>query len=199
MIRIRKLLRSEAGITLPEMLVGVALSLVVGLVLTTGTIALFRAQAYTSSDSQTLISLRVVLDRFEKEVRQARKFYPDSNARSAHFWVDYDRDNQQDLSERVVWRLVSTGGTTARVERTTDVAGATVDIVTSGLVLTDAFVYCMPSNTPVTPCTQGRAASPNNTYATLIQVSFTADAVPAVRTPQRTVRTEVRLRNATAP
>ncbi|HVE76586.1 MAG TPA: hypothetical protein VND22_07465 [Actinomycetota bacterium] len=205
MRRILEFFRREEGVTLPEMMVGMALGLVVGSVLLTGTIALFRTQTFTTQDSEALIALRVSLDRMEREVRQARRMYSDSTATAAHFWVDYDRDNQQDLGEKITWSVVTVGAE-AELHRKTDTAGATPKVIAREFVGPAAspappaiFSYCMDATPRVNPCTNGKPATPNAGAATVIRITFTADSVPAVRAPRRTVETEVRLRNASAP
>jgi type II secretory pathway pseudopilin PulG len=167
----------EKGFTLAELLIGMTLAMVVTSLLAAGAVSIYRGHRYTRQDSDSLGALRAAVGRLEKELRQSRKAYPSSTATKLGFWVDYDNDGIQDLSERVTWELV-TVGTTANLTRTTAAVGATTAIIARNLVYADAFTY--------------------NTGKTLVSISFSADADPDELAPARTVSTDIRLRNSSS-
>jgi hypothetical protein len=180
--------RAEAGFTLPDVLVGITLSMIVTSLVVAGAMAVHRAHSYSESDSDNLASLRVALGRFEKEARQARKVYEDSTVSMVHFWLDEDRDYQQDFGEQIYWEIVDVDGagplTTAQLTRTTaaDVAGGVPPaVIARSLVYQDTFFYNNEGGTVDT--------------STLVTLILTAEQ-PGTRSPGRTVRTAVRMRNA---
>ncbi len=179
-------LRDQDGVTLPELLVTMALLSVVtgGLIL--GMTGLYRGSRYTNQDSDTLAALRITLDRFEKEVRQARRILTGSGPKHAYFWVDYNGDYSQQASERIHWEVQDIGAGRARFVRWTDAAPAVVRSLSGDLVF-DAgetnFEY--PRDDPSRPLEE----------VTSILVSLTALGEGTLA-EERSVRTEVRLRNA---
>lgn len=102
-------LRSDRGVTLPELLIAILISALalalLGAMVSSGT----RAEIFTRDDSAALDDMRITAERITKEVRQARLLYGDSTDYVAHFWVDFDLDNQQDLDERIFWALRDDG------------------------------------------------------------------------------------------
>ena len=172
---------NERGVSLVEVLIATVITGIVLSVLVGGTIVTYRTQNFTQQDSASLGALRSALDRFEKEVRQARVMYAGSSAKTVLIWVDYDRDNQQDLEERITWTIEDLGSDRAQLTRATDAEPAP-RIISSNLVF-DASAAEFGYNDP----------SPQ--AATLISVRFTARASGSL-SGKRTVETEVRLRNA---
>jgi prepilin-type N-terminal cleavage/methylation domain-containing protein len=170
----------EDGLTLAELMVAMALLSVLTTLVLAGVMAVHRATRYSDQDSVALGQLRTAVDRIEKEVRQARRVYSDSDAQLLRVWVDYDRDNQQDLSERITWELQSVDGE-AHLVRLTDEPGSTERIVGRELVFEDVFEY--------------DAASVEDTA--VVSIALRADTLTNVEGPQaRMMRTDVRLRNA---
>lgn len=178
MMRLSRLHGSEAGFTLVELLVASVVMALVSAVAIAGIWALQRTEDYTRADSEALGALRVAMSRFEKELRQARRVYPGSVGTHISFWVDSDRDNQQDPAERISWTVEDMGGGESRLVRSTDAGGSSA-YVTRFLVTGDVFTY-----QPAPPDT------------TLVGVGFTADVEGGAGAAARSVETEVRLRNA---
>ena len=180
--------RDERGISFVEMMVATAISAMVGSLLIAALTMVTRVDRFTRQDSQALAELRTASERFQKEMRQARKIYdvdtpPASTGTIAHFWVDYNRDNQQNADERIIWRL-ETASSGMRLVRTNDEKEASAldpFIEAVGLVTGSSFVY--------------NPAPPDTTVVTL---TLRADINTGDQPSGRTVRTQVRLRNATA-
>jgi type II secretion system protein J len=103
-------LSEERGLTLVELLMVMAVSAIVVIVAYAGLDGAMRTDDFTRGDSEALVSLRIGMDRLEKELRQARTVYDESTSTMVKLWVDYDRDNQQDAVERVSWTLAAGAG-----------------------------------------------------------------------------------------
>lgn len=175
---------NERGISFVEMVVAMAISAVVGSLLIGAFSMMHRVDRFTGQDSEALADLRTASERFQKEMRQARKIYdtvepPASTSTLVHFWVDYNRDNQQNLEERLIWRLEAASGGKMRLVRTSEAGG--MRIQATNLVSGSSFAYA--------------PAPPDTTVVTL---TLRADVTPGDQPSARTVRTKVRLRNATA-
>jgi len=181
----------ERGATLADLLVSITLLAIISSLLLGAVIAIFRAQSYNVQDSESLGALRTAIDRLEKEVRQARKMYDDSTAQKVHVWVDFDRDNQQDLAERIVWEIRDIGSGRAELTRTTDDVGAAgATVVARSLVFDAATSNFAYSNSNLEEIV-------NVEDATVIELTLVARAEGTLA-DQRTVTTQVRLRNAQA-
>lgn len=174
----------EKGISFVEMVVAMAISAVVGSLLIGAFSMMSRVDKFTREDSEALADLRTASERFQKEMRQARKIYdivnaPESTSTLVHFWVDYNRDNQQNLEERLIWRLETSSGGKMRLVRTSEAGGMRIQAV--NLISGSSFAYA--------------PAPPETTVVTL---TLRADVSSGDQPSPRTVRTKVRLRNATA-
>jgi type II secretory pathway pseudopilin PulG len=181
-------LSEERGITFVEMMVATAISAVVASLLLAALSMVTRVDQFTREDSEGLAELRTATERFQKEMRQARKIYdvddlPASTATIVHFWVDYNRDNQQNATEKIIWRFetMSAGMRLVRTNEQKEAASEAPFIEAIGLVSGSSFSYA--------------PAPPNTTAVTL---TLRADVSSGSQPSARTVRTQVRLRNATA-
>jgi type II secretory pathway pseudopilin PulG len=178
----------ERGITFVEMVVAMAIAAVVGSLLIAALSMVTRVDKFTREDSQALGELRTATERFQKEMRQARKVYdvlnvPASTASIVHFWVDYNRDNQQTANERIIWRF-ETSSAGIRLVRTSDEKEAAAQspfVEAVGLVSGSAFTY-----------------SPSPPETTVVTMTLRADIGSGSNPSPRTIQTRVRLRNATA-
>jgi prepilin-type N-terminal cleavage/methylation domain-containing protein len=174
----RRLPADERGMTLPEVLIAMVITSVVTSVLLMGTVSIYRGHNFTQQDSASLGALRTSLDRFEKEVRQARIMYDDSTDKLVHVWVDYDRDNQQDDLEQILWEIEDLGSGRAQLTRGTE---ATAEVIVSRNLVFDAASGFEYNNSLVEE-------------ASMITVLFKARAAGSLA-GERTVTTRVRLRN----
>lgn len=199
----------EVGMTLVELMVAMLITGIVAAMVVAAYILTTRVDRQTSQDHQALSTLRLATDRIERDLRQARRVYKDSNASRLHMWVDYDRDNQQDLSERITFEIKTnnglapaTAGTTSTLTRTTD------DPATSPLLIADNMQLFPPADVDrltfqylnalgATAFTSVAAPSASWTATTLVDIRFASDAAEGPYPAPRTLKTEVRLRNAT--
>jgi Tfp pilus assembly protein PilW len=207
MRRSRRHRDGETGMTLVELLVVVLLTGIIAAVMVAAFIVTTRSDRQTGQDAQSLANLRIATDRIEKDLRQARRVYMDSNATRLRIWVDSDRDNQQDLAERITFSLTTdnglapaVGGSTATLRRTTAAPGAPNMIMASGMQLfpTSATFEYRNTVNPSTPAFTP-VAGPTATWTdtSLVKVTLAADEAPGPYPGPRTLLTEVRLRNAT--
>ena len=177
-----RLLNDERGLTLPEVLIAMVITGVVTTVLLMGTVSIYRGHKLTQQDSSSLGALRTSLDRFEKEVRQARVVYNDSTDKQVHVWVDYDRDNQQDPVEKILWTIEDLGSNQAQLTRDTQTPDPPV-VVSRNLVFdADDADFEYNNEDPIED-------------SSMITVRFVARAEGSLA-GERTVTTRVRLRNA---
>lgn len=168
----------ERGFTLVELLILMAVSAIVVTVAYAGLNGATRTDDFTRNDAEALVSLRTGMDRLEKELRQARAVYDDSTATLVKFWVDYDRDNQQDPVEQVSWTLEA-GDSGWELTRDTE-AGTGDYFATANLLSGSQFTY---------------DPAPPETTTVVIRLLADSDLDPGTA-GTRTLRTEVRLRNA---
>ena len=167
--------------TLAELLVGMGLASIVTLLMVGGVIVVNRTQRYTDEDSMTLAALRTAESRFARELRQARRVFSISTSTSIRFWVDLNRDFLQDIGERVSWELQPIDGK-AQLVRYTDAPTSEPTVQVRNLVYGDVFEYLTTDGSPGT--------------ATLVSILLTANAAPTGIAKDRSILTEVRLRNA---
>ncbi len=202
---------NQEGMTLVELLVATLLTSIVCAFMLIAILTTTRADASNDQESRALAQLRISAGRVMNELREARRLYADSTSTRLHFWVDTDRDNQQDPGERITYLIRSkTGatpvadGTPAVMVRRTDAPGSTEMLISDELQLfppdaagtvpelrRDTFQY--PTYQPFT-----QVPSPSTTWTDVTLVSFVlaADTAPGPYPAARTLKTDVRMRNA---
>jgi type II secretory pathway pseudopilin PulG len=173
--------RDQRGMTLSELLVGMGLTAIITLLVLGAVVVVNRTQRYSDEDSGTLAALRTAETRFAKDLRQARRVFSISDAKKIRFWVDFNRDFLQDIGERVSWELQAVDGK-AQLIRYTDAPLSEATIQVRNLVYSDTFSYVTTDGSPGT--------------ATLVSITLTANAAPTGIAKDRSIVTEVRLRNA---
>lgn len=175
-------LKSEDGVSLLELVIAGAIASLIALIAFAALEAVGRADTHTSDDSRALAAMRAATQRFTKELRQAGKVYDSSTASRVEFWVDYNRNTQQENTERIVWKLVTIDGT-AQFARTTladEISGQPSEPwVVGDLLIEPAFSYV-----------------PDPPSTSLVTIRLAADVNPDRGGPPRRVETHVRLRNA---
>jgi Tfp pilus assembly protein PilW len=200
---------SQAGVTLVELMVTMLITSLVGAMIVAAYIVTSRSDRQASQDHQALATLRLSTDRIEGDLRQARRIYQDSTANRLHMWVDYDRDNQQDLSERITFEITTNSGlspavagTTSTLRRKTDAPGTAPMLIADNMQLfppanADRLTFQYLNAAGGTAFTPVAAPSSVWTDTTLVDVRLASDAAEGPYPAPRTLKTEVRLRNAT--
>ncbi len=184
MIRtIDRLRADEAGLSLAELLVAMMISSLALSLLAVMVSSSVRAEIFSRDDSASLDDMRIVAERITKEMRQGRLMYPDSTAYRAHFWVDFDLDNQQDADERIYWEVRDDGTGDWDLVRYTDADPTELVIAEFVVDEGDVFAYDPPFPGIVR----------------LVDIAITFDVDPNERPVAHTVESSVRLRNAATP
>lgn len=172
-----RLITDEAGITISELMVAIAITSITTLLLTTITFTTNRIDTFAQDDSSTLAELRIATERITKEIRQSRIIYPDSTDRLVHFWVDYDLDNQQDDNERISWEVRTESGDTDLVRYTE--ADPTPVVIAESYVDGPTFSY-----DPVV-----------DSVPRVVTITLTMDGDPDKAPGSRVIESEIRIRN----
>jgi type II secretory pathway pseudopilin PulG len=202
-------LSNVGGWTLVELMVGIVLSTVALTVMLQGFTLLQRTSTTLDEDSRAVSSLRTATDTMVRDLRAARRVYMDSTATRLHFWVDTNRDNQQDASERITYAVTSDTGATPNVAGVPGRLVRSTDATTTAnrVVSDDAQLFASSGGVVVPVFTYGPAlavdpASPTGALSwstvTLVTITLAADEAPGPYPAARTLQTGVRLRNATA-
>lgn len=189
-------LAREEGVSLVDMAVALALSVILVGLLGSAFGAVVQTDTYTEKSSRALATLRTTVERLGKELRQANRVYSDSTARVAHIWVDRNEIGVMEPAERIRWSLCPTGDGNAELRRSydEDLSLTTTDpecdpddtvLITDGLIEEDSFSYRLPDGTP--------AASPED--AKVIRFVLSADVDVEDAEARRTLESEVELRN----
>lgn len=180
---ITRLVHDQRGITLPELLVALVISSIVGALAITVFVTANRADVYSQQDTAALDELRFATELITKEVRQARLVYADSTDTYLHVWIDFNIDNQQDLNERVIWEVRTVGGDTDLIRYSED-PNDPITLVAEGMQPVAAFGY--------DPALPGIPRT--------ITIQLTVDMNTAANTPgERVIQSQIRLRNAATP
>ena len=201
--------RGQTGMTLVELLVGMLITGLVAAMMVSAYVVTTRSDRQASQDHQALASLRLATDRVERDLRQARRVYKDSTGSQLHMWVDYDRDNQQDLSERITFEVTTNNGlaaavagTTSTLRRKTDAPGMSPLIIVDNMQLfppsdVNRLTFQYLNSIGATAFTAVAAPSSTWTDTTIVDIRLASDAAEGPYPAPRTLKTEVRLRNAT--
>ncbi len=199
----------QAGVTLVELMVTMLITSLVGAMIVAAYMLTSRSDRQASQDHQALATLRLANDRIERDLRQARRIYNDSTAGRLHMWVDYDRDNQQDLSERITFEITTNNGlapavagTTSTLRRKTDAPASTSLLIADNMQLfppADVDRLTFQYLNAVGGAAFAPVAAPSSVWTdtTLVDVRLASDAAEGPYPAPRTLKTEVRLRNAT--
>jgi prepilin-type N-terminal cleavage/methylation domain-containing protein len=110
-----RLRRSDAGLTLVELLVSMILLGVVGSLVTAAVVNASGALVHTEDENKGLQDAKVILDRMGRDVRQARGVVCDGAAADPtctyhlQLWVDSNSDYVQQAAEVITWQLEPNG------------------------------------------------------------------------------------------
>ena len=189
--RFLRRLRDQAGTSLVELSIAMALLAVIGAVLMNSMDTASRAAASIDDQNRGLADLQVVTERMSRDLRIARGVDPLATTSQLTLWIDKDSDYKRDTDESVTWRIRCRSGVDCgTVDRQYDVervvgpvSTGAVQVVGQSLVSDIAFEYVV----------NGASVMPEQ--ATAVQVSMQYDAIVDAYAAKKTVDFEVRLRN----
>lgn len=174
----RRFRRDDAGVTLVELLVSMALIGVVGLLVTTATITTHRVVRHTDDESQGLSDAKVVSERLGRDLRDARGIASGADAHHLVLWIDFNSDYIQQSNETITWQLQPNASSPGHYDVIRTVQGQTQVVEARTLISDIAFTY-----SPAAPATN------------LVTTSMTYDALLGQGATTRVVTFSTRLRN----
>lgn len=163
----------DAGFTLAELMVSMAVLAMLGLTLVLAFSTTVHAEIAGSDESNGLGDVRAVVERLGRDIREARAVTCDGAAwdptckSHLQLWIDYNSNYKIDASsELVTWELISEGdGQHFEVTRT---VGGVTTIVARSLIVQVAFAYdSQPTSSSTSPTT---TVTTTMTYDTLVGI-----------------------------
>jgi Tfp pilus assembly protein FimT len=140
--------RSDAGVSLPELLIGSILMAVVGSICVAVVVNVTGGLGKTDNDLRGLQEMRTLQERLSRDLLQARGVTSTSNASQVTVWIDDNGDYMQTPAELYRWLVGSAGtGSVRQVQRVNVGTGAT-EVIARTVVSSTAFTY-----TPTAPST----------------------------------------------
>lgn len=148
-----RLWRGDAGITITELSISMAITALLSTVMVAWIFAGFGSDSAHSSYDRALEDLRNVADQISREVRAADHLTTAEPA-TMSFWLDGDRDGIADEGETITWAIES-GGT---MTRTIDDGSPSAVIATNLSPSDSVFAYDAVAPADVTRVTIGLVA-----------------------------------------
>lgn len=191
--------RGQAGFTLVELLVVVAVTSVIATAITSVVISSFRIEQNQQSFQDVIDDGRIAMQRVRGELRSARRVHEDSDARTLRMWVDADQDQAISDSEQICFVVEPFGGSGEQWQLVRWTHAATADDCAPGITppaggerrvvartLTDpeVFAYDPPP-----------AADPLAAPTREVDLRLVLEVVGARNLSETTVRGSIRLRN----
>jgi len=132
---------SDAGVSLPELLIGSILMAVVGSVCVGVVVNVTGGLGKTDNDVRGLQEMRTLQERLSRDLLQARGVTSTSTASQLTVWVDDNADYVQTSTELYRWQVASPGtGSLRQVQRVNVGTGAT-EVIARTVVSSTAFTY----------------------------------------------------------
>jgi prepilin-type N-terminal cleavage/methylation domain-containing protein len=180
--------RGDAGFTLVELMVAIALVAILGMALVLAMVTTVKAEKVGDDENQGLGDVRAVIERLGRDVREARAVTCDGAAwdptckSHLQLWIDYNSNYKIDsATEIVTWQLTqASDGKHYEVIRT--VNGVST-VVARSLIVQVAFTYD----------TQPTALSSSPTR--VVTTAMTYDSLIGIGTGTRQLSFTERLRN----
>jgi len=197
----RLVARSKAseGVTLIEVMVALVLTSILGLIVTIGMTALYKAQRTTDVEAQGLSDVRTVVERLGRDLRDARGVYPGADASHLAIWIDYNSDYKIQNDEIITWSLQSSCGT-CNYKVLRSLQGGAPREEAHTLVSNIAFCYSTAASTDPPPCvtvpsTGLDTATAAKVTLVTVTVTYNAGSTSLANHATRTTTFTERLRN----
>jgi type II secretory pathway pseudopilin PulG len=172
--------------TLAEVMVSLIIFAMIGTLVMTGAIAIYRASRVQNQDSDTLGALRNAVGYMERELREGRRMYASSTSQQLTLWVDHDHDLVEEDSD-VIQYLISDEDGDGLYELRRTANDGTTQILARYLSPDSHFEY----RDDVSDLGYD---NPGVTDTSVIVIELIADS-PGTAGPARNIETQVRLRN----
>ncbi|MDQ1250063.1 MAG: Prepilin-type N-terminal cleavage/methylation protein [Actinomycetota bacterium] len=189
----------DAGVSLIEVVVTLALTSVLGMIIVFAVQSNSELHRDTIEESTGLADVKVVVERLGRDIRAARSVDPAATRSRLELWIDSNANNSRDLGEEVTWEVVpGPSGTQYNVLRQTTSGQPVVQAQT----VVDALAFCYweaAAGAPSSDCSGSFAVPLSGTDAAqtrLITTTLTYDATTSGGTSTRTETFSSRLRNA---
>jgi hypothetical protein len=131
----------DAGVSLPELLIGSILMGVVGSICIGVVVNVTGALGKTDNDVRGLQEMKTLQERLSRDLLQARGVTGTSNASQLTVWIDDNGDYVQSSAELYRWQVGSPGtGSLRQVQRVNVGTGAT-EVIARTVVSSTAFTY----------------------------------------------------------
>lgn len=194
-------LRSEDGMTLPELLISMVLMGAVAAFVSGGLISAHKIFRSTDDQTQGLQDARVASERLGRDIRDSRAVLCNPAGTPAalvtsdpgcqyhlQLWIDYNSNYKQEPAETVTWQLrLRPGGGPVYYDLVRSVGGAAEIVEARTIIEQIAFTY------DYTPgATQ---PAPGAAHTTTVHTNMKYDAKRSTGTSSRTVTFSGRLRN----
>jgi hypothetical protein len=160
----------DAGISLPEVLIGSILMAVVASICVGVVVNVTGALGKTDNDLRGLQDMRTLQERLSRDLLQARGVTSASTASDLTVWIDDNSDYVQSSTELYRWRIADPATGALRQMQRVNVGTGTTEIIARTVLSSTAFTYA-----PTTPDT-----------ATVVQVDLQYNpGVGALNKPRR--------------
>lgn len=137
----------DQGVSLVELLIAMALTLVLGSILATGVTGANKLFRLTSDESVGQTDVRTTIERLGRDVRNARSLDAGASASQLVLWIDSNSDYVKQSTEVVTWSLVPRVGDANHFDVARQEAGITTR--TARFVISNlAFTYRTQQGNP---------------------------------------------------
>lgn len=194
---VQRLRRDDRGLTLAEVLVASAITLVVLALVTSAAISGMRLQSATDAEASGQFDVRTTIERLGRDVRNARSVEAGATASELKMWIDNNRDYSRQDSEITIWKLRQTRVSPPEFEvlRTAGVLSV-VERVQSRLVVANA-IFCYRRLTTDASCLPTPLSAAQAASARIVDSRIEYDAITGTGTGARSTVFSERLRNVT--
>lgn len=180
---------SDAGMTLPEVLIGSILMAVVGSLCVGVVVNVSGGSGKTDNDLRGLQEMRTLQERLSRDLLQARGVTSGSTASQLTLWIDDNGDYLQTDAELYRWQVAPPGSGSQRQVQRINVGTGVTEVVARSVVSGTAFTYKVESSPGVF------ADATSLSAATVVDVDLTYNPGVGAQNKPRNLKFSTRMRN----